>query len=119
MISCDKVITVYHKSYDPLTRSDKFIPLTIHNCSWFSLCKSSMSDKGLQSDDLIQVRIPLYGREMIPVISKGDIVVLGDIDDDLSPGKVRSKYPNSFTVMSLGYNNQGSEQVHHIRMSGS
>lgn len=119
MLDCDKTLTHVSFEYDPETRSKKMVFETLKNCSWFKTEKKTYSNGAWMKSDSVKVRVQLYEYTDIPKIEKGDILILGTIDQSgiKSVADIREKYPNSCEVTDFTYNLNSLPYSQHIRIN--
>lgn len=120
MLDANKTLTHVSFEYDPETRSKKMVFETLKNCSWFKTEKKTYSNGAWMKSDEFKIRIQLYGYTDIPKIEKGDILILGTIDQSgiKSVADLRKKYPNSCEVTDFTYNLNSLPYSQHIRVTG-
>ena len=120
MLDANKTLTHVSFEYDPETRSKKMVFETLKNCSWFKTEKKTYSNGAWMKSDEFKIRIQLYGYTDIPKIEKGDILILGTIDQSgiKSVADLRKKYPNSCEVTDFTYNLNSLPYSQHIRITG-
>lgn len=111
-------ITIVSKVFDEETREDKYSTKVVENVSWYADFKANIGESGLKSGDVYKVRIPIdsYTNEL--KISKGDIVVRGEIEiTENDTPKTIMKDREAFIVTSLSINDRGT--LKHIRVFGT
>lgn len=110
-------ITIVSRIFDEETREDKYIAKVIKDVSWYADFKASIGESGLKSGDIYKVRIPL-DEDINIKVSKGDIVVRGDIEiTESDTPKTIMKDREAFIVTSFSINARGS--LKHIRVFGT
>lgn len=110
-------ITIVSRIFDEETREDKYIAKVIKGVSWYADFKASIGESGLKSGDIYKVRIPL-DEDINIKVSKGDIVVRGDIEiTESDTPKTIMKDREAFIVTSFSINARGS--LKHIRFFGT
>lgn len=110
-------ITIVSKVFDEETREDKYSAKVVKNVSWYADFKANIGENGLKSGDVYKVRIPIDENSDIK-ISKGDIVVRGEIEiTDSDTPKSIMKDRDAFIVTSFSNNDRGI--LKHIRIFGT
>lgn len=94
----DKTITIYNKYQDKQTQVVRWYRFTVDNCFWKNVSsKITVGDTVLETYDLVcripqsDLFLPPYQWEELPndkmsnyfTLSKGDIIVLGEIKDEI------------------------------------
>lgn len=120
MLDANKTLTHVSFVLDPETRSNKMQFETLKNCSWFKTEKKTYSNGAWMKANVVNIRIPVYGYTDIPTIEKGDILILGSIDQEgiTTVKDLREKYPDSCEVIDLTYNLNSLPYSQHIRITG-
>lgn len=120
MLDANKMLTHVSFEYDAETRSKKMVFETFKNCSWFVNKKKTYSNGAWMKSDEFKIRIQVYGYTDVPKIEKGDILILGIIDQSgiKSIADLRKKYPDSCEVIDLTYNLNSLPYSQHIRITG-
>lgn len=107
--------TIYHKTYNPQTRHDDWVPTQYPACSWYGKRGVSTLASGLTAASVYLVRIPT--QEEIPV-DTGDVVVHGLVEDIVTgPAPLFDKY-EAFTAQAVRDNRRGSSWMQHWRIEG-
>lgn len=120
MLCCMEDITIYHKTYDETTRMESNHPTVLHGCSWFVKQQSSVTENGMQVENMYMVRIPLKNAPNELIFTKGDYVLKGEVLIENATVKDLLKYTdNVFLIKSFSVNDKGSPYTQHIRISGS
>lgn len=111
-------ITLYHKEYDPMQRTDVWRRSQWPGCNWYGGRSVTVSDGGLdasgQRSDVYKVRIPT-GQAV--QAAPGDIVVRGLFEDE-RPQEARRKAAESFVVTAVRDDRRGSAPLHHWKLEG-
>ena len=116
MLMAEETVTIYHKTYDPQSRQDRWTGTQYPNASWYGKQAVSVGDKGLQSADLYSVRIRT--EEALP-LSPGDIVVRGAVSVPISQAvEITGRYPETFVVTAVHDNRRGLSRMRHWRIEG-
>lgn len=117
MLDCNKTLTHVFKKYNEETRQYDLYHEVLECCSWFKSNNQSFS-KGIYHDNgSVRVRIPLALQTKKPLISKGDILILGNVDvQGMSEGTIRNKYSDSFEVAKVTYNENSRPYSMHIKV---
>lgn len=111
-------ITIISKTFIEETREDKYSAKVVNGVSWYADFKASIGENGLKSSDVYKVRIPLNKNTKDIKVSKGDIVVRGEIEiTDSDTPKSIMKDNEAFVVTSYSVNDRGS--LKHIRIFGT
>lgn len=109
-------ITIYHKSYDPTTRLDKWEPTQYQGVNWYGEQAATVGSNGLNAADTYVVRIPT---DNMVEATKGDIVVKGLVSNAITgPAQLVKKY-ECFTVLAVRDNRRGSPNMHHWKIEGA
>lgn len=111
-------ITIISKTFNEETREDKYSAKVVNGVSWYADFKANIGESGLMSGDIYKVRIPLDENTKDIKISKGDIVVRGEIKitDNDTPKSI-TKDREAFVVTSYSVNDRGS--LKHMRIFGT
>lgn len=57
MLGCDKTVTLYHRTYDPASRTDLWDRTVYAAAIWYGAQAATVSDNGLLTADAYTVRI--------------------------------------------------------------
>lgn len=108
-------MTHYHRALNKTTRLEEWARYVYSNVMWQG-GKGTSLNKGLTDANDIKVRIP-YSQEIdIANFSRGDIIVQGVIDKDITTQSDLIKY-DTYNIMSIRENNY-SKLNPHIHLEG-
>lgn len=114
MLVANETVTVYHKTYDPETRLDRWTASSYGNASWYGKQAASVGDNGLNTADEYTVRI-LTPEEITADV--GDIVVRGAIGREITGPSQLTNWEH-FTVTAVRDNRRGRPTLRHWRIEG-
>lgn len=103
--------TIYSRKPNPSTDYDEWEKCYIPECWWFCDTKSSITTNGLQTADVLTVRIP----DLSVAVKKGDVIIQGNCNIDVQTLKDLNGY-EYFKVTSVNYNHFGNNP--HIKVVG-
>lgn len=109
-------LTVYHKTYDEISRLEKWIRYNYDNVWWFGGRGAGIS-KGYKDANDVEIRIP-YDKNTNLNIEKfkiGDILVQGNLETNISTQQDLKKY-EVYNITSINDNRFGNNQ--HIHLGG-
>ena len=127
-------VTIYNKKYNEQTRLDEWFGTVLRNVHVFVDHKVAVTEKGLKSADLYKIRVPeevetpkIYipsseymgkgGEGTYWTISKGDIIVMGDLSTTIEkPSDLSILGVDFCTVSSFSDNRHG--MIPHWRIFG-
>ena len=106
-------VTIYNKKYNEQTRLDEWFGTVLRNVHVFVDHKVAVTEKGLKSADLYKIRVPeevetpkIYipsseymgkgGEGTYWTISKGDIIVMGNLSTNI-------KKPSDLSILGVDF----------------
>ena len=104
-------ITIYNRSKDPSTGNSKWNRQYVPMCWWYEDTQSEITTKGLESADILTVRIPDPSIE----IKKDDYIVKGDCQIEMQTVKDLQEH-KYYRVTKTNYNMFGRNP--HIKVVG-
>lgn len=107
-------ITIYHKSYDPVTRRDIWTYTQYPAVNWYGKRAVNVDSNGLNAANAYTIRIPTTS---IIEAANGDVVVKGLVQDDIT-GPTQLKKYITFVITAVRDNRRGSPMMHHWRIEG-
>lgn len=105
-------LTIYHKEYDEETRLDKWKRYN-YDKVWFFGGKGASVNKGYNNANDVDVRIPYNNEININNISIGDILVKGNLTQEITTQQDLVNY-DVFNITSINDNNFGNNPHIHI-----
>jgi hypothetical protein len=127
-------MTIYNKTFDPITRADKWQRHVVHEVFWQSTNSSAPLYKGLTRQDTGSIYLPFNANFMTyfvdpitfqtnPVgywtIQNGDIIVKGTIPDEITKqSDLERKHSDVLNISGFNINNFGSSNMQHIQIVG-
>lgn len=105
-------LTVYHKVFDADTRDNKWIRYNYDNV-WFFGGKGARLSKGLNDANDVEIRIPYFDTLDISNFSLGDILVQGELEEDIETQQDLKNYL-TYNITSLVNNTFGNNPHIHI-----
>lgn len=102
-------MTLYRRNYHPASQKDEWTRQYVRGIWWFCETKSEITTNGLQSADIVTVRIPDLSVE----VEKGDYVVEGLCDREMETVKDLKGIPY-FCVTAANQNRFGGNP--HIKV---
>lgn len=117
MQGCDRTVTLYHRDYDPASRTDVWSRMVYPAASWYGAQAASVSDNGLLTADTYTVRIATSDEI---AAAPGDVLVLGEVADTVSgSAALTGKYHGRcFVVTHVQDNRRGVRRAWHWRIEG-
>lgn len=97
--------TIYHKTYDPLTRLDRWERTQYRGVNWYAKQAATVGENGLMAADTLTVRIPATASNSAPA-AVGDIIVRGMLDKGITQLKELAEYER-YTVTAVRDNRRG------------
>lgn len=116
MLACDKTITLVQMYYDSEMDADKYRQTVIQNVSWFSKVKVELQDKGVTSADVVKIRIPEKELPEGIILSNGDYIVLGKLDQTIAKREDLDGL-EYVSIISVGDNRRGN--LRHWAVTGA
>ena len=114
MIGADKVITCFAEQKD-----ETYKRYPIAGATWREVTAVSTTDKGLNLDNFVKIRIPIENAPEGFTPQKEMLVVQGDCNEnvgvDITASALKRKY-NAVTIKSVTYNTDG--QGPHWKLEG-
>jgi len=108
-------LTLYHKSLDPITRTETWTRYNYSKIWWFG-GKGASTNKGYDNANDVQIRIPYNQNEIdINNIAIGDIVIQGNLNLNINKQQDLKNY-QVYNITSIKNNTFGSEP--HVHLSG-
>lgn len=115
MLLANQTVTLYHKAgREPQTKADRWERTVLQNASWFARRVSSVSDRGLLSENLYTVRVQTA--RAIPA-APGDRLFLG-AQGAASPREIGEEVAGC-TVLGVTDNRRGAPHLWHWKLEGS
>lgn len=117
MLGCDKTVTLYHRTYDPASRTDLWDRTVYAAASWYGAQAATVSDNGLLTADAYTVRIATS--DAIDA-APGDVLVLGEASDTVTGSSaLTGKYHGRcFVVTHVQDNRRGPRSAWHWKIRG-
>ena len=117
MLCCDKTVTLYHRTYDPASRTDVWERTVYADASWYGAQAATFCFNGPATTEIYTVRIAT-GDEL--TVAPGDVLVLGKVTDAVTgSAMLTSKYQgHCFVVTHVQDNRRGARQMWHWRIEG-
>lgn len=110
--------TLYHKTYDSVSRLDRWTRKVISNVNWHAKRKVSVSENGLNGANTLVVQIPVQSVPDGLEIAVDDVIVKGILELDITQVKELSSYER-YIVTAVSDNRYGSLYLHHWRIEGA
>lgn len=112
----NSTLTIYHKGLDENTRLEKWIRFNYENV-WFFGGEGASTNKGYENANDVQIRIPYEKNDNLDIrnFAKGDIIVQGTLEDDITTQQDLSDYL-VYAITSINDNQFGRRP--HIHISG-
>ncbi len=109
-------LTIYHKGFNEDTRLEKWVRFSYENV-WFFGGKGTSTNKGYENANDVQIRIPYAKNSNLDIrnFAIGDIIVEGDLTDDITTQQDLSDYL-VYAITSINDNQFGTQP--HIHISG-
>lgn len=109
-------LTLYHKSIDPLTRTEVWTRYNYNKIWWFG-GKGTSTNKGYENANDLQVRIPYKQNDNLSIsnMAIGDILVKGRVETNIARQQDLNNY-QIYNITAINDNTFGSEP--HIHLSG-
>lgn len=108
--------TIYHKTYDPITRLDRWERTQYRGVNWYAKQAATVGENGLMAADMLTVRIPVTTSSSAPA-AVGDIIVHGLLDTDITQPKELNANEH-YTITAVRDNRRGSLFSQHWRIEG-
>lgn len=131
----DATVTIFNKRWDKELDRDVWTRTVVRGASWHGKRAASVSDNGLQAASLYTVRIParampkgylhpdvFNAAQEAPdgwTVQSGDIVVKGEVTQDIQAAKDITKKIECFTVLAIRDNRRGPSALRHLRIEGA
>lgn len=126
-------VTVYNKRVDKNTRQTVYVRTILRDVHWYTDQKVFVGEKGLNTADVIKIRVPTEGRQEIFVepteyarledtagywtAANGDLIAKGVIEDEITRDtELKSRGYLAGAILSHSDNRRGS--IPHIRIGG-
>ena len=126
-------VTIYNKRVDKKTRQTVYVRTILRDVHWYTDQKVSVGEKGLNSADVIKIRVPTDNRQEIFVepaeyarledptgywtAANGDLIAKGVIEDEITRDtELKSRGYLAGVILSHSDNRCGSSP--HIRIGG-
>ena len=106
-------LTIYHKSLNDITKLEEWTRINFKNIWWFS-SKNTTPSKGYEESNNVEIRIPYDLVKDETLIDVGDILVRGNINQDIT----RQSDINGeiYNIVTIKRNNFGTRP--HIHITG-
>lgn len=101
-------VTIWHRSYDKISRMDVYQKQYFSACSLQKDHVVNLTDGGLQSADVLKIRIPT---DETIFIQNGDKLMIGKSDLTAPPKE------DAYTVTGYADNRKGSKQMRHWKVT--
>ena len=110
MLCCGKTVKLYHRTYDPASRTDVWERTVYTAASWYGAQAATVSDNGLLTIDAYTVRIATGDKI---TTGPGDVLVLGEVTDAVTgSAALTGKYQGRcFVVTHVQDNRRGARQM--------
>lgn len=109
---CNNSLTIYHKTYNNETRTEKWIRYNYPN-AWFFGGKGANRNRGYENANNVDIRLPYSKNELdINNFSIGDIIVEGNITQDINSKEDLDTLV--YEITSINNNNFGINKHIHI-----
>lgn len=117
MLGCDRTVTLYHRTYDPASRSDIWSRTVYPAASWYGGQAATVSDSGLLTADAYTVRI---ATDAEIAAAPGDVLVRGEVADTVTGSTaLTGKYHGRcFVVTHVQDNRRGVRSAWHWKIEG-
>ncbi len=134
---CNDTLTLYNARRNREKDCTVYERTVIAGISWYSVVKSTVTDKGLKTANLYTIRIPIdadfNGKSWIDpkgytqaddvsalfTLDEGDVIVKGIGPENItSPAQLHKQYSDSFTVLSVT-DNRRAPNAKHFKVVGA
>lgn len=111
---CNCAITIYHKGINEETKLETWTRYNYQN-AWSFVKERAIVNEGYNNSNTIEVRLPYSKNSGLDInnFAKGDIIVVGNITDDIEIQANLSNY-DIYNITSISNNNFGKNQHIHI-----
>lgn len=97
--------TIYHKTYDPITRLDRWERTQYRGVNWYAKQAATVGENGLMAADTLTIRISAAEPDAVPA-TVGDIIVRGLLGTDITQPKELGTYEH-YTITAVRDNRRG------------
>lgn len=117
MLCCTETVTLYHRDYNPASRSDVWSRTVYPTASWYGGQAAPAGDNDRVTADAYTVRIDTDAEI---TAAPGDVLVLGEVEDAVTGSSVLTrKYQGRCMVLtSVRDNRRGARRLWHWKLEG-